>query len=204
MPMEAENGDIRANIFHISYMLDGADDPSERPVMFVFNGGPGSSSVWLHLGTAGPMRVDMGEEGFMPRPPGSLVPNEHSWLDKTDLVFIDPVGTGYSRPAGETEQSEFSGLDEDTRSVGDFIRVWLTQHERWASPKFLAGESYGTTRAASLSGYLHNRHGVYLNGIALISTVLKFQASRFNDGNDLPYITFLPTYTATAWFHGCA
>ena len=202
MPMKADDGEVRANIFHISYTLDAVTDPSQRPVMFVFNGGPGSSSVWLHLGTAGPKRVDMGVDGFMPRPPGSLVDNEHSWFDVTDLVFIDPVGTGYSRPAGEAEQKEFSGLTEDTRSVGDFIRVWLTEHKRWASPKFLAGESYGTTRAASLSGYLQSRHGVYLNGIALISTVLNFQGSRFNTGNDLPYVLFLPTYTATAWFHG--
>jgi len=200
--MRDDDGELRGKIFSIAYTLDSAQDaPEDRPVTFVFNGGPGSSSVWLHLGAVGPKRVDMGPEGDMPRPPGRLVDNHASWLDLTDLVFIDPVGTGYSRPAGEGEQREFSGLREDIQSVGDFIRLWTTRNERWLSPKFLAGESYGTTRAAGLSGYLQDRHGMDLNGIALISTILNFQTARFNTGNDLPYALFLPTYTAIAHYH---
>lgn len=197
-----DDGALRGRIFSIAYTLDDAEGaPEDRPVTFVFNGGPGSSSVWLHLGTAGPKRVDMGPDGDMPRPPGSLIDNHATWLDVTDLVFIDPVGTGYSRPAGEGEQREFSGLDEDITAVGDFIRLWTTRSERWMSPKFLAGESYGTTRAAGLSEYLQNRHGMYLSGIAMISTILNFQTARFDTGNDLPYVLFLPTYTAIAHFH---
>ncbi|MFG0274098.1 MAG: S10 family peptidase [Phycisphaerales bacterium] len=198
-----DDGALRGRIFSIAYTLDNAQDaPADRPVTFVFNGGPGSSSVWLHLGTAGPMRVDLGPDGDMPRPPGALVKNHATWLDVTDLVFIDPVGTGYSRPAGDGAQREFSGLEEDIRAVGDFIRLWTTRSGRWMSPKFLAGESYGTTRAAGLSQYLQNRHGMYLSGIAMISTILNFQTARFDTGNDLPYVLFLPTYAAIAHFHG--
>lgn len=201
MPMNNEEGELLANVFFVAYTLDSALDPADRPITFVFNGGPGSSSVWLHLGTAGPRRAAMGPEGFTARPPYKLLNNDYTWLDATDLVFIDPVGTGYSRPADEHEQKEFSGLSEDIHSVGDFIHKYVTRYQRWASPKFLAGESYGTTRAAGLSGYLQNRHGMYLNGIMLVSAILNFQTARFDEGNDLPYILFLPTYTATAHFH---
>lgn len=201
MPMNTERGEKRADIFFMAYTLSGVEDVSRRPITFVFNGGPGSSSVWLHLGTAGPKRVKMGEGGFETPPPYEIIANEGSWLPATDLVFIDPVGTGFSRPAEGVEQAEFSGLQEDIRSVGDFIRLYLTRYERWSSPKFLVGESCGTTRAAGLAGYLQDRHGVYLNGILLISSILNFQTARFDPGNDLPYVLFLPTYTATAWFH---
>jgi len=202
MPMEDESGELQARIFYIAYEREDVDDASTRPVTFVFNGGPGSSSVWLHLGTAGPRRVLMSDEGEAPPPPGTLVENHWTWLDVTDLVFIDPVGTGYSRPAEGHEQEEFSGVDEDARSVGDFIRLWTTHNERWGSPKFLAGESYGTTRAAALSRYLLERHGMYLNGVVLVSSILDFQTARFDVGNDLPYALFLPTYTSIAWKHG--
>ncbi|TVQ33569.1 MAG: peptidase S10 [Phycisphaeraceae bacterium] len=202
MPMKTEDGELRANIFHIAYIKDGVEDPATRPITFVFNGGPGSSSVWLHMGTAGPRRVLMGDDdGAQPDPPHALADNPWTWLTATDLVFIDPVGTGYSRPAGDGEQADFSGLEEDIESVGDFIRLYITREQRWRSPKFLAGESYGTTRAAGLAGYLQNRHGMHLNGLMLISSVLNFQTVRFHVGNDLPYVLFLPTYTATAWYH---
>jgi carboxypeptidase C (cathepsin A) len=150
----------------------------------------------------GPRRVEMLDDGGMPAPPYRLVDNEHTWLDLTDIVFIDPVGTGFSRPASPEKGKAFWGLDQDIRSVGEFIRLYLTRYERWASPLYLIGESYGTTRAAGLSGYLVQRSGIAFNGVVLVSSVLNFQSIRFTEGNDLPYMTFLPTYTATAWYHG--
>lgn len=175
-------------------------DPAARPITFAFNGGPGSSSVWLHLGALGPRRVVMGDEGEM-LPTARIADNPASWLDFTDLVFIDPVSTGYSRAADGEDPKQFHGLDEDVRWVGEFIRLHLVRSQRWLSPKFLAGESYGTTRAAALSSYLQGQLGVYLSGITLVSTVLNFQTLRFDVGNDTPYWLYLPTYTATAWFH---
>jgi len=157
--------------------------------------------VWLHLGAFGPRRVEMGDAGALLPPPYKLVDNESSLLDVTDLVFIDPVSTGYSRPAPGESPNQFHGVQEDVQSVGDFIRLYATRNKRWSSPKFLAGESYGTTRAAGLSGYLQQRYGMYLNGIILVSTILNFQTTDFNSGNDLPYILYLPTYTAIAWYH---
>ncbi|MBN1583978.1 MAG: peptidase S10, partial [Anaerolineae bacterium] len=165
------------------------------------NGGPGSSSVWLHLGLLGPQRVLMDEQGNPFPPPYKLVENDYSMLDETDLVFIDPVSTGYSRAAEEDKAKEFHAFVQDVESVGEFIRLYTTRYKRWASPKFLIGESYGTTRAAELSGYLQERHGMYLNGIILISSILNFQTARFTPGNDLPYSLFLPTFAATAWYH---
>ncbi len=196
-----EDGTHKANVFFVYYKKAGVDDPRTRPITFAFNGGPGSSSVWLHLGALGPRRVLMDEEGFALPPPYQLVDNPHTWLDWTDLVFIDPVTTGYSRAAIGEDPKQFHGYEEDIESVGAFIRLWTTEFERWASPKFLAGESYGTTRASGLAGYLQQRHGMYLNGIVLISAITNFQTARFNRGNDLPYVLFLPTYTATAWYH---
>lgn len=199
--MKTEEGDPKATIFYIAYTRDGVSDLSQRPVMFTFNGGPGSASVWLHLGAFGPRRVDMGDAGTLLPPPYKLVDNESSLLDTTDIVFIDPVSTGYSRPAPGESPNQFHGVQEDVQSVGDFIRLYTTRNKRWSSPKFLAGESYGTTRAAGLSGYLQGRYGMYLNGIILVSTILNFQTADFNNGNDLPYILYLPTYTAIAWYH---
>lgn len=202
MTLPDYEGKPKADVFYVAYTRDDADDPASRPITFAFNGGPGSSSVWLHLGALGPRRVLMDDEGNPLPPPYRLVPNEHAWLDLTDLVFIDPVGTGYSRAVEGESAKQFHGLDEDIRWMGDFIRLWTTQNRRWASPKFLAGESYGTTRAAGLAGYLQDTHGMYLNGIVLISPVLNFQTIRFDTGNDTPYWLYLPTYTATAWHHG--
>jgi carboxypeptidase C (cathepsin A) len=177
------------------------DDPAKRPLTFSFNGGPGSSSVWLHLGLLGPRRVVMEFDGDLPQPPYQLADNEFSLLDQTDLVFIDPVSTGYSRPVEGQKAKDFHGFKKDLETVGDFIRLYTTRYNRWLSPKFLIGESYGTTRASALSGYLQERHGLYLNGIMLVSTVLNFQTIDFTPGNELPYVLFLPTYTATAWYH---
>jgi carboxypeptidase C (cathepsin A) len=149
----------------------------------------------------GPKRVPMLADGGMPAPPYRLVDNEYSWLDLTDMVFIDPVGTGFSRPSSPDKGKDFWGLDQDIRSVAEFIRLYLTREKRWSSPLYLIGESYGTTRAAGLSGYLVDRSGVAFNGVILVSSVLNFQTNRFTEGNDLPYMTYLPTYTATAWYH---
>lgn len=198
---EAEGEKPRAQIFFIAYTKDGGRDKSKRPLTFSFNGGPGSSSVWLHLGVLGPRRVVQEFDGSLPRPPYQLTDNEFSLLDETDLVFIDPVSTGYSRAVEGQKPAEYHGFKKDIESVGDFIRLYTTRYQRWLSPKFLIGESYGTTRAAGLSGYLYDRHGMMLNGIMLISSVLDFATLDFTFGNDLPYIVYLPGYAATAWYH---
>ena len=198
--LKDEEGKPRASFFFTSYTKDGAD-PARRPVTYTFNGGPGSSSVWLHMGAFGPRRVTyLDDEGHAAKPPYRLVDNEDSILDLTDLVFIDPVTTGYSRAIPFNDAGKFHGVDADIQSVGEFIRLWTTRNGRWTSPKFLAGESYGTTRAAGLSGWLQ-RQGFYLNGIILISSILNFQTASFDSANDLAYELFLPTYTATAWYH---
>jgi carboxypeptidase C (cathepsin A) len=199
---ETEADKPKAQFFFIAYTLDGVEDKSKRPITFSFNGGPGSSSVWLHLGLLGPRRVDMGDAGALLPPPYRLVDNEYTLLDRTDLVFIDPVSTGYSRPAEGQKAHEFHGFKKDIQTVGDFIRLYATRYQRWTSPKFLAGESYGTTRAAGLSGYLQERHGLYLNGIMLVSAILDFATADFAPGHDLPYAMFLPTFAASAWYHG--
>ena len=199
--LKLEDGTPKASVFYVAYTKDNVSDTSKRPVTFTFNGGPGSASIWLHLGAFGPRRVEMGDAGALLPPPYKLVDNEYSLLDVTDLVFIDPVSTGYSRAVPGEAPKQFHGIEEDIQSVGDFIRLYATRNKRWTSPKFLAGESYGTTRAAGLSGYLQQRYGMYLNGIILISSILNFQTAEFDTGNDLPYILFLPTYTAIAWYH---
>jgi carboxypeptidase C (cathepsin A) len=199
---EGETDKPRAQIFFTAYTMDGVKDKSKRPITFSFNGGPGSSSVWLHMGVLGPRRVVLTDEGEMPPPPFKLTDNQYSILDETDLVFIDPMSTGFSRPVEGEKSAEWHTFSKDIASVGDFIRLYATRYHRWLSPKFLAGESYGTTRAAGLSGYLQNRHGMLLNGLMLISVVLDFTTIDFNHNNDLPYILFLPAYAATAWYHG--
>jgi len=200
MPLRDAKGETEAHIFFMAYTLDGVSDIARRPLMFSFNGGPGSASVWLHLGALGPKRVVMLANGEMPAPPFHLVDNEYTWLDQTDLVFIDPVGTGYSRALKPELNKKFWNLHGDIQSVGEFIRMYLTRNERWTSPLFLVGESYGTTRAAGLSDYLVER-GIAFNGIVLVSSILNFQTADFAKGNDLPYVLYLPTYAATAWYH---
>jgi len=189
-----------ASMFYVAYTRDG-QDAAQRPITFAFNGGPGSSSVWLHMGALGPRRVEMGPDGEQPKPPYHLIDNQDTALEFTDLVFIDPVTTGFSRAAPGEKDAQFHGFDGDLESVAEFIRLYLTRYERWGSPKFLAGESYGTTRSAALSEYLIDQHGIYLNGITLISSVLNFETISFARGNDLPYALYLPTYTAAAWYH---
>jgi carboxypeptidase C (cathepsin A) len=203
--LKDDDGKPTASIFFVAYCkTDGENsrtiDPG-RPITFCFNGGPGSSSVWLHLGAFGPKVVRLPDNAGAPPPPYALEDNPNTLLDATDLVFIDPVSTGFSRAAPGVDPKKFHGVTEDVQEVGDFIRLFTTRYGRWRSPKYLAGESYGTTRAAGLSGYLQDQQGIYLNGIALISSVLNFGAIRFDDGNDLPYALYLPTYAATAWYH---
>jgi len=199
MPIKnAATGETEARIFYIAYTLD--NPPPGRPLMFSFNGGPGSASVWLHLGALGPKRIRMLDDGMMPPPPYQMEDNQETWLTETDIVFIDPVGTGYSRTARPDLASKFFGVNGDIESVGEFIRMYLGRNERWSAPLFLVGESYGTTRASGLSNWLFD-HGVALNGIALVSTVMNFQTIRFADNNDLPLVLILPSYTATAWYH---
>ncbi|MBC8058767.1 MAG: peptidase S10, partial [Rhizobiales bacterium] len=189
-----------ASFFFTAYTLK-AKKPGQRPVTFSFNGGPGSSSVWLHLGILGPQRVACDAFGNAPPPPYALVDNEHTLLTDSDLVFIDPVGTGHSRMADGEKPNEYHAYQRDLDSVGEFIRLWLTRYGRWGSPKFLIGESYGTTRAAGLSLHLQDKHDIFLNGVMLVSLAIDLQTLRFDDGNELPYALFLPTYAATAWYH---
>lgn len=198
--VQEEEAKHKANMFFVAYTRK-VDDPSRRPITFAFNGGPGSSAVWLHMGLLGPKRVDLGADGVTLAPPYRLAENEASLLDLTDLVFIDPVTTGYSRAEPADEAKQYHGVTQDVRAMAEFIRLYATKYRRWNSPKYLAGESYGTTRAAALSEYLQDRDGLNLNGIILVSSVLNFQTLRFDDGNDLPYTLFLPSYTATAWYH---
>ena len=191
----------RAEIFFVAYTLDGVDDPTKRPITFAFNGGPGSASIWIHMGLLGPKRVLLNDDGTPLPPPARLTENEYSVLDMTDLVFIDPIGTGFSRAVKGDKPNDYWGWTKDVESIGDFIRLYVSRNQRWGSPKFIAGESYGTTRTTGLSDYLSDKYGMYLNGIVLVSTALDFATLDFNDGNDLPYILYLPSYAATAWYH---
>ncbi len=198
--LKDKEGKPKASIFFIAYTRDGVKNLGLRPITFCTNGGPGSSSIWLHLGALGPRRVLLDDDGLA-YPPYQMVDNEYSLLDVTDLVFIDPVSTGFSRPAPGEDAKQFHGVKEDVKSLSDFIRLYITRYHRWESPKFFLGESYGTTRAAALTAELHNEEHIYFNGVVLISTVLNFQTISFDKGNDLPFISFLPSYTATAWYH---
>ncbi len=197
MPIKNSIGEAEAGLFFVAYTVEGI---SNRPLCIAFNGGPGAGSLWLHLGAIGPRRIRMNDDGSMPPPPFKMEDNQGTWLDKCDLVFVDPVGTGFSRATKIETARKFNGFTGDIDSVGEFIRLYLARNNRFSSPIFLAGESYGTTRAAGLSGALAAR-GIALNGVILISSILNFQTARFTKGNDLPFPLFLPTYTATAWFH---
>lgn len=199
--LKDEDGTVKATVFSIAYTRDGVKDPATRPVTFAFNGGPGAASLWVHMGAFGPKRVERDSEGMATKPPGRLIANDLSILDVTDLVFIDPVDTGYSRTAPGQDAKQFHGVMEDVQSVGNFIRLWVTRNQRWASPKFIAGESYGTTRAAGLARFLDERYGMQLNGLVLLSLVLNWQNQEFRIGNDMAAIIHLPTYAATAWYH---
>jgi len=201
--LKNKKNEDRASIFYTSYTRENAGDVSKRPVMFAFNGGPGSSAVWLHLGILGPRRLDLPGDGTQPvTPPARLIDNDQSILDVCDLVFIDPVTTGYSRAAGKAEEKEFHGLNEDIESVGDFIRMWITNNNRWSSPKYLCGESYGGIRAAGLANHLQDRYGMSLNGVVMLSTLLDFRTLIPALGSQLSYQVYLPTFATTALHHG--
>jgi len=197
MPLRDSNDEQDAYIFYIAYTRDGVKDKTKRPLMFSFNGGPGSSSVWMHLGFLGPRKVLYNTDGFQLQPPYEVVDNEHSILDVADLVFIDPVATGYSRMLPKKSLHKYHGVMEDIQSVAEFIRLYVTRNERWGSPKFIIGESYGTTRAAGLTGYLMSAHRIYTNGTILVSmTELGPEPDL-----DLSCMLILPNFTATAWYH---
>jgi carboxypeptidase C (cathepsin A) len=220
MPLATDDGQEKANVFYIAYTVDAKkdddsndddakddDDSKEaapdkkRPVTFCFNGGPGSSSVWLHLGMLGPVRVKLDSDAGTLPPPHELIANPYSLLDVTDLVFIDPVSTGFSRPAKGENKNQFHGYEQDLRSVGQFIHDYTTKYARWASPKFLLGESYGGIRAAGLAGELRDRYHLELNGLVLVSAVVDFQTLSTSGNNDIAYSLFLPSFAATAWYH---
>lgn len=194
----------KAEVFFMSFTLDGVRDKTKRPITFSFNGGPGSSSVWMLLGLLGPKRVPLGSSpSERLKPPYVLTDNEYSLLLESDLVFVDPIGTGYSRPlaSDEANPAEFYSFQRDLDSVGEFIRLITSREQRWHSPKFLIGESYGTTRATGLSAHLQQRYGLSLNGVMLVSVVLNFQTILFHPGNDLPHVVYLPSFALTARYH---
>lgn len=193
-----DRGEPTASVFYVAYTAD--TDTPDRPITFCFNGGPGSSAVWLHLGALGPRRVDMIDAHLPPPPPHRLIDNADGILDATDLVFIDPIGTGFSRAVGEHEDKAFTSMKADVDSLSDFIWRYLQRTGRWNSPRFIAGESYGTTRAAAMAAALQEK-GLTLNGLVLISAALDFGTFIFKLGHDLPHLLFLPTYAATAWYH---
>jgi len=208
IPVLKDDGTPRANVFYVYYAATDADgkrlaakDPAARPIMFFFNGGPGASSVWLHLGGLGPRRVDLQPDGLTPATAVPVVDNPNSILDASDLVFVDPVSTGLSRAAKGEKPEQFFGVDEDIQSVGEFVRLFTTREQRWSSPKYFCGESYGVLRVAGLAQYLQEKHGLYAEGLALMSGLINFGTISADAGNDLPYLTFLPGFAATAHFH---
>ncbi len=190
-----------AQFGYTAYARKGISDLSSRPITFAFNGGPGSSSIWLHMGVLGPRRVIVPDAGFAPPPPYEVVDNDYCILDVSDLVMIDPVGTGYSRPVGEAEGKDFWGVDQDIDSVSRFIKAYVTRNGRWSSPKILLGESYGGMRSGGVSLELLSTHGMALNGVVLQSPIMRWDSGFDGRGIDLPHVMFLPTLAATAWFH---
>jgi carboxypeptidase C (cathepsin A) len=199
MPIKDPTGKIEAEMFFVAYTLDGAD-PATRPLTFSYNGGPGSASIWLHMGALGPRTVVLEPEGWMPQAPYRLHDNVYTPLDATDIVMIDAIGTGYSRPADMQQAKKFWGLEGDIESFGEFIRMYISRYERWSSPLYLLGESYGTTRSAGVAGYLADK-GINFNGICLLSMVLNFESLEFAPINDVPYPLILPTMTMIAGYH---
>ena len=200
LPIRLDDGTVAARMFFVAYTKDG-ENPKTRPVSFLYNGGPGAATIWLHMGSFAPKRVQMGDEGFQPSPPYRLVDNESSLLDVTDMVFVDAIDTGFSRVVGDTDNRQFHGVRGDLRAFGEFINEYLKGHGRFPSPKYLIGESYGTIRSAGLAQELQNRHGIELNGIVLVSSLLTYQTISPSDENDVAYASHIETYTATAWYH---
>ena len=200
--MVLESAGKACEMFYVAYTRDDVKNVKERPITFAFNGGPGASCFYIQLGCMGPRRSDMDENGIVKTFPAKIVDNENSLLDMTDLVFIDPVGTGYSRALNEDEAAEFYGYEGDIRSVGDFIRQYINRHKRWGSPKYIAGESYGTTRAVGLCAYLSDQYSVFVNGLMLISSANDYYALEKIGSNEISYADYLPTFAADAWYHG--
>ncbi|OFW11519.1 MAG: hypothetical protein A3H96_00905 [Acidobacteria bacterium RIFCSPLOWO2_02_FULL_67_36] len=200
VPIRLEDGKVAARMFFVAYMKDG-EDVKNRPVSFLYNGGPGSASVWLHMGSFAPRHVKMAGEGFQPAPPYELVDNPNSLIDVSDLVFVDAIDTGFSRVVAGVENAQFHGQEGDIRAFGLFIKEYLTAYSRWPSPKYLIGESYGTIRSAGLSQELQSRHGVELNGIVLVSSLLTYQTLSPSPDNDIAYAVQIETFAATAWYH---
>ena len=200
LALKSAAGKARANVFFVAYTKDGVA-PGTRPIAFAYNGGPGSASVYVHMGLFGPRRVQMADDGFQPAPPYELVDNEESLLDVADVVVIDAVTTGWSRMVEGEDGRNFHGVRQDIEAFSDFIRLYLTRFNRWASPKYLMGESYGTVRSAGVSADLQARHGIELNGIVMISSVIDFATLSEAPGNEINTASFLPTYTADAWYH---
>ena len=200
--MVVESAGKKCEIFFTAYTVEGFEREAERPLTFVFNGGPGSSSEWMHMGFFGPRRIACDDDGQATQFPIVIEDNEYSILDITDLVFIDPVGTGYSRPLEGAELAHFIGYDNDNRTVGDFIRLYVTRYGRWGSPKYLSGESYGTIRAVGLCKYLSEKYALGLNGIMLVSSINDFTTMMEDTPSDYTYALYLPTYAADAWYHG--
>jgi len=199
LPIKRPDGKIEAEMFFVAYTLDG-QDLGKRPVMFAFNGGPGSASIWLHMGALGPRKVVLQQDGFMPPAPYRIEDNAYTPLDKTDLVLVDAIGTGFSRAADQETFKKFWGVKGDIEAFSEFIRLYITRYDRWSSPLYLLGESYGTTRSAGIAGYLSD-HGISFNGITLLSTVLSFETLEDNKTNDQPYILLLPSFTMIAGYH---
>jgi carboxypeptidase C (cathepsin A) len=199
LPIKRGDGKIEAEMFFVAYSLDN-QNPATRPLTFAFNGGPGSASIWLRMGALGPKRVVLTPEGFLPPAPYRLSDNPYTLLDRSDLVLVDAIGTGFSRAGSIEESKKFWGVKGDIEAFSEFIRLYLTRYERWGSPLFLFGESYGTTRAAGIAGYLAE-HGISFNGITLLSTALTFQTLEDNKSNDQPYIFLVPTFTMIAGYH---
>ena len=199
--LKNEKDEPIALLYSTAYTRSDVKDPSQRPIAFVYNGGPGSASVWLHMGSFSPKRVVTVNADATPPAPYKLTDNANCLLDKTDLVFVDPVGTGFSHAVGKSQDKDFWGVDQDVKSLAQFISTYVSRNNRWNSPKFLIGESYGTFRSAALSNYLQSRDGMDFNGIVLISSVLDLGTISFNPGEDMPYVFYLPSYAATAWYH---
>jgi len=188
-------------LFGFTAYVKNQSNKTDRPIMFAYNGGPGSASLWLHMGVLGPQRALIEDTGFTNNGPFKRVTNQYSILDKADLVMIDPVGTGFSRYVGKGKGEDFWGVDQDINSVGNFIAQYVTENKRWASPKYLLGESYGGMRSAGLCYNLLTKHNLSLNGVVLVSPFLDFITGFDIDGIDLPHILFLPTFAATALYH---
>ena len=199
--MPVECGGEQVDMFFIAYTLDNVEDKNDRPITFAFNGGPGSSSSYINFGCYGPRRVELDEKGSPVSMPARIVDNENSLLDMTDLVFIDPVGTGYSRPVNPQALDKFTGYDNDLKAMGEFIRLYVNRYDRWGSEKYLSGESYGTTRAVGLCDYLRNTFALDVNGLILLSAINDYTVVYGSEGNGMSYLLTFPRIAADAWYH---